>query len=127
MRRVLALVFSLGSGLAVFAGSPKSDGGIAIPEARAEESAADCVGFSKTDVEKGFEYAVSNACSRKLQCTVSWTVTCESNEGQVTSRKHEKARLALGADGNASVTASAASCKQGWSIGDVGWSCSEAK
>lgn len=117
MRRIGALVLGFAVGSLVIAA-----------EAQAEEAGAgDCVGFSKTDVEKGFEYAINNACSRKLACRVSWTVKCESNDGQVTSRKRESAKLAVDGEGSASVTATAAACKQGWSIDDVGWHCDEAK
>lgn len=128
MRRVGVVVFSLGLSALALAGHPDAVHGVVVAEAQAEaESAAECVGFSKTDVDKGFEYSVSNACSKKLACTVSWTVSCEDNDRKVTSKKHEKAQLALSADGSAAVTASASSCKQGWSIDDVGWSCHEAK
>lgn len=117
MRRIGALVLCFAMGSLALAGEAQAD----------EAGAGDCVGFSKTDVEKGFEYAINNACSRKLSCNVSWTVTCETNDGRVTSKKRESAKLAIDGDGSGSVTASAAACKQGWSIDDVGWHCSEAK
>lgn len=128
MRRAFAVVFSFALFASVLTGRPDSSQGLSVAEARADEaSASDCVGFVKTDLDKGFEYAINNACSRKLACTVSWTVSCEDTEGRVTSSKKEKSTLALAADGSASVTASATSCKQGWRIDSVAWSCNESK
>jgi hypothetical protein len=128
MRRVSMLVCSIATSALTLVGAPHSGGSIRVAEAQAEEAGAgDCVGFQKTDIEKGFEYSVSNACSRKLACSVSWTLKCSSNEGQVTAQKRSTTRVSLSADGAASVTASAEACKQAWSIEDVGWKCDEAK
>jgi hypothetical protein len=128
MLRVSMLVCSISAFAFTFAALPSSDGSFRVSEAQAgEATASDCVGFLKTDVERGFEYQVSNVCSQKLACSVSWTLRCESNEGKVMSKKRVTERVSLSADSSASVSASADSCKQAWRIEDVGWKCDEAK
>jgi hypothetical protein len=94
-----------------------------VRPAAAETSADECVGFHKTDIEKGVEYLVRNSCERKLACQVSWKVACENGNGDVTQRRSEQARFVLKGSEEHTVQASANTCKAGWRIDDVAWSC----
>jgi hypothetical protein len=93
--------------------------------ASAEETpnASDCIGFEKNENDHNIQYSIENVCERKLSCSVRWKLTCEDKNGRATSKSSHKANVSLDASGSAEVTASAESCKQGWRIDDVSWSC----
>ncbi|MEZ4223431.1 MAG: hypothetical protein R3B13_20965 [Polyangiaceae bacterium] len=125
MRRIVAGVFALSFGLLSFG---KTDAArLSVSQAAADPSASDCIGFQKSDLEKGLLFEASSSCDKKLTCSLSWVLTCESDKGQVTSRKPGSSRFTIDANGSGSETASAETCKQSWRIDDVRWSCQEVK
>jgi hypothetical protein len=99
--------------------------GLPVRSAFADESAESCVGFEKTDVEKGVEYSVKNSCDKKLSCQVSWKVSCENGEGKVTQSRADSSHFMLPGTDEHTVQASASDCKAGWRIDDVAWSCND--
>jgi hypothetical protein len=118
MRRLGAVGLALFSGLLATA---------SIGTAAAEETpnASDCIGFEKNENDHNIQYSIENVCERKLSCRVSWKLTCEDKDGKATAKSTHKANVSLDASGSTSVTASAESCKQGWRIDDVSWSCQQ--
>lgn len=118
-----AVVLSLG----VLAASSTTPGIPVAAAAQSEDNAESCVGFTKSEEDKGLSFAVRNACDMKLACKMRWTVTCESNEGKVTGKKSASTKFSVDPSGDQSVFTSAESCKQAWRIDDVSWSCDPAK
>jgi hypothetical protein len=116
MRRLGAVGLALFSGLLATA---------SIGTAAAEETpnANDCIGFEKNENDHNIQYSIENVCERKLSCTVRWKLTCENKDGKATSRSAGKANISLAGETTGEVTASAETCKQGWRIDDVSWSC----
>ena len=110
------VVFSCGLG----------SGGPSVAAARADEptpNANDCMSFQNDVQEKAIVVHASNACERKLSCSLSFVVRCEDNAGKVSASKRGGAHFSLAAHGAADVPMSAEQCKQGWSIDDVSWAC----
>jgi hypothetical protein len=103
--------------------------GLSVPAAAAksEESTENCVGFTKSEEDKGLSFAVRNACDMKLACKMRWTLTCETNEGKVTATKSASTKFAVDASADGNVFTSAETCKQAWRIDNVSWSCDPAK
>jgi hypothetical protein len=91
----------------------------------ADSSDESCVGFEKSDAEKGVDYSVKNSCDKKLSCEVKWKVSCENGEGKVTQSRSDSARFDLPGTNEHTVQASASDCKAGWRIDDVTWSCND--
>ncbi len=91
--------------------------------AEAPETANACVGFQKEDGDKLLIFHASNACDRQLSCRLDYTLRCEDNQRKVTSRAAKSQPFRLGPKDTQDVTLSATSCKQGWAIDDVAWTC----
>ncbi len=121
MRRLGAAVFALCAGFLSM--SINVDPGSGVAHASETPNASDCIGFQKSELDKGLSYSIENVCERKLSCGVKWTLTCEDADGKTTAKTPGKAHVSLDASGSAAVTASADSCKQGWRIDEVSWSC----
>lgn len=127
MRRVVAGIFALTFGLFSYTGTSSTNPGLGISTADADATADDCVGFRKSDLDKGLMFEAASSCDKKLSCSLSWTLTCSTDEGKVTARKPASRSFILGAQESTSETASADSCKQSWRIDDVRWSCKASK
>ena len=128
MRRLVAGIFALSFGLFSFSGTnDPAHASVGISSAGADASADDCVGFRKSDLDKGLMFEAASSCDKKLACSLSWVLTCSSDEGKVTSRAPASRKFVLGAQETTSETASADTCKQSWRIDDVRWSCQESK
>jgi hypothetical protein len=86
--------------------------------ASADGTAASCMEYREVPHpdQKQHELHLSNTCSKPMSCGVSWTVTC--GKKVTTTQK----AAAIGASGEASWVASAASCDDDWSI-DTSWTC----
>ncbi|MBX3225434.1 MAG: hypothetical protein KF795_33320 [Labilithrix sp.] len=97
------------------------------PDARAAESANDCVHLREGQSGDGLSLAIDNNCDRGLSCSLSWIVQCESATGKVTRRSKDGARLVVEASGSRTATASAKSCGDNWRIEDVSWDCAPLK
>ena len=91
--------------------------------AAAAEPAADCVGFEKEEGEKQLAFHATNACDKRLECRLSYALRCEDNDGKITSTATPRLAFQLTPKGELALKLSAASCKQGWRIDDVAWSC----
>lgn len=97
------------------------------PRAHAAESANDCVLLREGMNDEGLTLAIDNNCDRRLTCSLTWTVQCESATGRVTRRTKDAVRLVVDASGSRSATASAKACGDNWRIEDVGWDCAPLK
>ena len=70
MRRVVAGIFALSVGLLSFGESADSASlTLGVESAGADETASDCVGFRKSDAEKGLVFEASSSCDQKLNCS----------------------------------------------------------
>lgn len=127
MRRLVAGIFALSFGLFSFTGTSSTNAALGISTADADASGDDCVGFRKSDLDKGLMFEAASSCDKKLACSLSWVLTCSSDDGKVTRRAPESRKFVLGAQESTAETASADSCKQSWRIDDVRWSCKESK
>ena len=96
-------------------------GEFGLATARAAESARDCVGFEKGETDKELLFHASNSCERRLECTLDYTLSCEDTKGRVTSSSPLRLAFQLASKGERDLTLSAASCQQGWRIGEVDW------
>ena len=95
--------------------------------AGAAESVDDCVAISRTELSTGLTFEVKNNCDRKLSCSMGWRLSCENASGKTTSSSRESATFGMSASSEHKVNGSAASCKDGWKIDDVTWTCSPQK
>jgi hypothetical protein len=109
--------------LAAFFALDAASGGIPPAHAQEPETANACVGFQNAVGDKELVVHAGNDCERKLACTLDYVVRCEDNDRKVTSRLQKRALFNLAAKGNAELTLSAATCKQGWAIDDLAWTC----
>jgi hypothetical protein len=82
-----------------------------------------CVGFQNEEGDKLLTVHASNACDRKLACRLDYVLRCESDKGEVTSKSSKRQLFRLAAKGAQDLSLSAASCKQGWAIDELAWSC----
>ena len=127
VRSIRALLCALGGVCVFILSCDLGAGGVGVLVAYAGEptpNANDCMSFQNEVQEKSIVVHASNACERKLSCSLSFVVRCEDNGSKKTSSTKGNARFALAAHGNANVEMSAEQCKQGWSIDDVSWVCS---
>lgn len=97
------------------------------PAARAADSANECVRMREAQDGGGLTLNIDNNCDRRLSCSLTWTVQCESATGKVTRRSKEGAHLVVSASTSQGATASAKSCGDNWRIEDVGWDCAPLK
>lgn len=113
---------------AVLAGVPFSSGGRPVLAAEAgPDSDADtvnaCVGFRNEEGEKLLIVHATNGCKRHLTCSMSYSVRCEDNDRNVTSRAQKETPFDLAGKGKAELTLSATTCNQGWAIDNLAWTC----
>lgn len=97
------------------------------PDAQAADSANDCVRMRETIEGAGLTLSVDNNCDRRLACSVTWTVQCESATGKATKRVKEGAQLVVGSSASKDAYASAKTCGDNWKIEEVSWDCSPLK
>lgn len=119
MKRALAIVLA---GLPVLSAAV-----LTSPPARAAESADDCVRLRESQVEKGLSLDVDNNCDRSLSCSLSWTVSCQTESGKVTRSAKDGARFVVGASKTGRAFASTKTCGDNWKIEDISWDCAAAK
>jgi hypothetical protein len=106
----------------VLAGLPLASGGRPALAADAETANA-CVGFQNEEGEKVLIVHASNDCERRLTCSLTYELSCEDNEQNVTSRVQRQTPFNLASKGKTDLTLGAAACKQGWRISDLAWTC----
>jgi len=95
--------------------------------AAAADSADECVRMRESQEEKGLNLSVDNNCDRRLSCTVTWTVQCESATGKIQKKNTETARFVISASQSQAAFASAKSCGDSWRVSDVSWDCAPVK
>lgn len=98
---------------------------VAMP-AQAADTADECVVIRSATLASGLAFDFENSCTRRLTCALSWTLTCENASGKTTSKAKQEARFVVGASDTHSMTGSASTCKDGWKIDDVSWTCAPA-
>jgi hypothetical protein len=98
-------------------------GGVRPARAEEPDTANACVGLQNAVGDRQLVIHAGNDCERKLSCTLDYSVRCEDNQQKETSRVQKRALFSLPAKGNAELTLSAATCKQGWAIDDLAWTC----
>lgn len=101
--------------------------GLSAPPAHAAESADECVRLRESQQSAGLALDVDNNCDRRLACSVSWTVQCQTESGKVTRSSKDGARFVVAASQSARAFASTSSCGDNWKIEDVSWDCSPLK
>lgn len=101
-------------------------GGGAAGSAHAAESAEACVNIQSAELGTGLAFDVQNTCDKRLSCALTWTLTCENASGKATSKVKQEARFLVSASDTHRMTGSAATCRDGWKIDDVSWSCAAA-
>ncbi|GMV16709.1 MAG: hypothetical protein AMXMBFR56_49330 [Polyangiaceae bacterium] len=128
-RRALAFVFGFGAfgALSLPAGEPWTSPGLPVAVAHAQETAESCLGFKKSDIDRGIAFDIESSCGMKLACKVSWIVKCADNDGKPESTSAKSERFELASNESHSVTMSASSCKQAWKVEDVRWGCDPVK
>ena len=94
-----------------------------LSTARAAANSNGCVGFKKGEADHELLYHAKNSCKRELECSMNYTLRCEDDKGAVTSTAEQQVAFQLASKGEHALTLSAASCSQGWTIGDVAWNC----
>jgi len=117
-RTITAIILSLGL-LSIVA--------LRAPDARAADSADDCVRMREVIEGPGLTLNVDNNCDRRLSCSVAWTVECESATGKVTKRSKDAAHFVVGSSASEKAFASAKTCGDNWKIDDVAWDCAPLK
>ena len=100
---------------------------LSAPPAKAAESADDCVRLRESQVEKGLTLDVDNNCDRSLACSVSWTVSCQTESGKVTRSAKDSARFVVAASKTGRAVASTKTCGDNWKIEDISWDCAAVK
>ena len=100
-----------------------SPGELDLAAACAQDSAHDCVGFEKGEADHALLFRAINSCERKLECTLDYRLSCEDAQSRTTSSAALQVPFQLAPKGERNLTLSAASCKQGFRIEDVGWKC----
>jgi hypothetical protein len=96
------------------------------PPAQAADSADECVSIRSAELSSGLSFDMQNRCEKRLSCALSWTLTCENASGKTTHKAKQEAHFDIGASDSHATTGSAATCKDGWKIDDVSWSCAPA-
>jgi len=121
LARMLSLAAVLGFVSFSACASAEEDG-------EAPETANACVSFRNEAGDKELRIDATNDCKLRLSCHLDYTVRCISSDEQgkekETSRSHKIAPFVITPKGKATVTLSAAACKQGWAIDDFSWTCS---
>ncbi|HET9931439.1 MAG TPA: hypothetical protein VFQ35_12150 [Polyangiaceae bacterium] len=99
------------------------DVSVGVKPALAAYDASDCLRFEKTQQPYSIDLEAKSACESKLECSLDYSVRCESREGKTTSRTAHGVRFSIDAGRSAELSLSAEACKQSWTIDDVRWSC----
>ena len=114
--------------LLVLAGLPVLSAALlSAPPAQAADSADECVRLRESQVDKGLTLDVDNNCDRSLACSVSWTVSCQTESGKVTRSAKENARFVVAASKTGRAVASTKTCGDNWKIEDINWDCAAVK
>lgn len=100
---------------------------LAAPPAHAAESADECVRLRESQAEKGLTLDVDNNCDRSLSCSVSWTVSCQTESGKVTRTAKDGTRFVIAASKTGRAVASTKACGDNWKIEDISWDCAAVK
>jgi hypothetical protein len=100
---------------------------LAAPPAHAADSADECVRMRESQVDKGLTLDVDNNCDRTLACSLSWTVSCQTESGKVTRTAKDSARFVVAASKTGRALASSKSCGDNWKIEDISWDCAAVK
>jgi hypothetical protein len=92
---------------------------------RARRSLADCARFDQQDLgDAKVAFAIRNACSIPIDCSVSWRVVCAPGSPKRRATHPGAARFAITEGGSQSAEASAAVCgDDSWLIDSVLWNC----
>lgn len=93
-----------------------------------KKSLESCTSFGQHDraEEDGVDLSVTSTCEIKLQCSISWAVTCAPGTKKA-KRTRGAATFELDTGGTDGATASAAHCGvYGWEVADIKWSCKPA-
>ena len=96
---------------------------------KSKGSIAECASFDQKDSgDTSVDFTVTNSCTIKVECSVTWSLTCAPDSPKHRSRKQQGASFNLETTEAKTTTASADSCGDaGWSIDDVNWSCAPSK
>ena len=100
---------------------------LSAPSAKAADSADECVRMRESQAEKGLTLDVDNNCDRSLACSLSWTVSCQTESGKVTRSAKDSARFIVAASKTGRAVASTKTCGDNWKIEDISWDCAAVK
>jgi hypothetical protein len=113
-RRARALIFGLLLG---------SVAGASAAETPRGGSARACLTFQREESERALIYRGQNACERRLECQLSYQLSCQDLDGKDTVSSEERLKFDIGAKRTEPVVLSAEVCEHGWRISDVAWDC----
>lgn len=84
----------------------------------AAEPAENCMVYSEVshNDSRSLDVKLASTCKKPMACSVDWTITC----GKTSNVTHNTA--VVGSDAEHDWTASAATCKEDWSISTT-WRC----
>jgi hypothetical protein len=100
---------------------------LAAPPAKAAESADECVRLRESQADKGLSLDVDNNCDRSLSCSLTWTVSCQTETGKITRSAKDSARFVVAASKTGRAFASTKTCGDNWKIEDISWDCAAVK
>jgi hypothetical protein len=86
-------------------------------------SARACLTFQREESERALIYRGQNACDRRLECQMSYELSCQDLDGKDTVSSEEELHFDIGAKRTEPVVLSAEVCEHGWKISDVAWDC----
>ena len=86
-------------------------------------SARACLAFQREESERALVYRGQNACERRLECRMSYRLSCQDLDGKDTVSSEERLEFDIGAKRTEPVVLSAEVCEHGWRISDVVWDC----
>lgn len=98
--------------------------GVRFAEAgKSVKSVSRCVKYRQDQRDTAIEIFLDNTCERDLSCSMSWSLTCHREDGELERHRVDEAFELI--DGTVhKVNASALSCgEDDWSISNVRWSC----
>ena len=85
---------------------------------------ASCVTCRQDDADDGVDFHLDSNCEVALDCSVTWTLRCQTREGKKGKKAHDGVAFALEPNASHLASASPQSCgEDGWIIDDVIWSC----
>lgn len=86
-------------------------------------SARACLTFQREESERALIYRGQNACERRLECHMSYRLSCQDLDGKDTLSSEERLEFDIGAKRTEPLVLSAEVCEHGWRISDVAWDC----